>query len=91
MGFELLKKLVQCPRFYLELHIVTVDEGFEELDLKVARQRCDGTDSQHLPITETHTFKRAQQFLAGLEDRIGVVECDTTRFRQSQSAAVPLK
>ena len=65
-----------------QFDVVAPDEWPQEFKLEVARQRRERAHAQGLTARDRLCAQRAQQFVACLEDRIGIVERDPAGFGQ---------
>ncbi|MCD0419180.1 hypothetical protein LOC51_18370 [Rubrivivax sp. JA1024] len=83
---ERLQQLRGASRTQDQLDIGAAEQRPQKRHLKVARQRRQRSDAQRLP-RDAGVAKRADQLVAGRDDRIGVIEGDAARLGQMQLAA----
>jgi hypothetical protein len=84
---EPLQQLLQTARLQYEFDVFAGQERPEEVVLEVARQRGDRADAQHLAVGRLAIAQHGHQFVAGGEDRLGVVQRHAPGFGQLHAAS----
>ena len=91
MRFKLRQQIAHRPGPHDQLHIGAANQRPEELELEIPRQGGQRADPQHLAACDRTAPQGAHQLLAGLEDRVGVIERDLPGFGQFQPPADPFE
>lgn len=66
-------------------------ERLEKCELKIPRQSCQGSNAKYAPRRAVYRTEGADQFVTGSKNRIGMIEGNTTGFRQDKLPAASFK